>query len=620
MIMSRDRTRVGDVRSYHGKVDSTWTVDLIFALEALIDDVHAKERSFFQDYHASMREFVQKGETNHSELFATRQEQIQAKLDSRLQRVSATAEKGNAQTKYQDDHDLQEHLSAEAGAEVNNARDQNRQLQVGGRFLAIRNAINECAKLEEASMNGISTKINNIQESTSNPEIVREEIKSLLTNLNKSTQNLLDYMHSLEKLKMFLPESSPERLYAAQCERDIRDIYIRLHQNVARLYANPNVLPQHKELILKTQEQIETSWLTQKINSYRDGVQTLEKSIEACAAELKSVKSNRENDNDFLARDTREVKEKELVARMARLEYELESMRISGAQIVSLRHLYDGFVDDKGLRDQFNHFTRLDPLPKLTIKFENLKNELGVQSKFTPVIATDSPSIVVYADAKAELRERKAASSGARAAGAQIDKENERNKEAQQAELAMQEGRKAVTAVSGNGDMHKRDHLLAAKMMLANAEKISSKDISEIKAKQTSLNIVISDIQAKPHLRSKIEANSKEKRRLDAHLKLLEIGKAKMIEALNKIQKLDAEAQVKDVDLLKKQRDIVKGLLKSNEIKNGSSNVLKELKALDKQLNKDIQKLSPNLFLRLFGKKSTNKDEQQPSSVVKKGP
>jgi len=380
------------------------------------------------------------------------------------------------------------------------------------------------------------------------------------------------------------------------------------------------VLPQHKELILKTQEQIETSWLTQKINSYRDGVQTLEKSIEACAAELKSVKSNRENDNDFLARDTREVKEKELVARMARLEYELESMRISGAQIVSLRHLYDGFVDDKGLRDQFNHFTRLDPLPKLTIKFENLKNELGVQSKFTPVIATDSPSIVVYADAKAELRERKAASSGARAAGAQIDKENERNKEAQQAELAMQEGRKAVTAVSGNGDMHKRDHLLAAKMMLANAEKISSKDISEIKAKQTSLNIVISDIQAKPHLRSKIEANSKEKRRLDAHLKLLEIGKAKMIEALNKIQKLDAEAQVKDVDLLKKQRDIVKGLLKSNEIKNGSSNVLKELKALDKQLNKDIQKLSPNLFLRLFGKKSTNKDEQQPSSVVKKGP
>ena len=53
-----------------------------FALEALIDDVHAKERTFFQDYGKSMRDFVQKGETNHSELFATRQEQIQAKLNS----------------------------------------------------------------------------------------------------------------------------------------------------------------------------------------------------------------------------------------------------------------------------------------------------------------------------------------------------------------------------------------------------------------------------------------------------------------------------------------------------------------------------------------------------------
>ena len=196
--MSRDRTRAGDLRPYNGKVDSTWTIDLIFALETLIDDVHAKERTFFQDYHASMREFVQKGETNHSEIFATRQEQIQAKLDSRLQKVSATAEKGNAQTKYQDDHDLQENLSTEAGAEVNNARDQNKQLQIGGRFLAIKNAINECAKLQEAYLNGISAKINNIQESTSKPETVREEIKILLTDLNKSMQNVLDYMHSLE--------------------------------------------------------------------------------------------------------------------------------------------------------------------------------------------------------------------------------------------------------------------------------------------------------------------------------------------------------------------------------------------------------------------------------------
>ena len=91
--------------------------------------------------------------------------------------------------------------------EVNNARDQNRQLQIGGRFLAIRNAMNECANLQEASINGISTKINNIQESTSKPETVREEVKILLTDLNKSMQNLLDYMHSLEKLKMLLPKA-----------------------------------------------------------------------------------------------------------------------------------------------------------------------------------------------------------------------------------------------------------------------------------------------------------------------------------------------------------------------------------------------------------------------------
>jgi len=586
-----------NVRAYSGTASGVWSILAIQAIEILLEEVQENEKDFFNGFNTSMREFLVKGEIDTSKFPVSRQNQIQAPIDVKLNKISDATNQGDKYTKHRSDHDLKDNLSDD-DAKV--------------RFLGIRNAIDECRKLQEVYSNAISTKILHIEEKYHDTEKTREGLEHLLKSLNNSTAKLFAYIQSLERLKMALPDNSPEQKYVAQLEQDVKDIYIKAHENILKLYKNPNVHPEHKEEIIKAQEKIEKEDLESRITKYSKDIVALKADVSKCVKELKTVKDTFSRESDVFEKDNLETTQISLLKQLIEYEYRLENMRVTGLQIAALRHFYDGFLDEKIMQDKIKTFMKANEYANLKTDFDKYKTDfsndfdkfqkqLGISSGMT-IIKSSVPAAIVVSDAKTERRDRESAQRQAQVANELKSRETARNMARTAGEYALQSRRETTVNDSHFTRQPAVKHAVVTK--LDNVRNTCGTKMREIQKQLAALQVTITDLESKTKTQSMLAANDKTKKELDKLLKKYLSCLSKIGISRNKVNELEKTgSNKKPVDLLKEQRKIISELLKHDDLKKIAPEVLMAIKSIDKEMRKEIDKMSPSLLARLFGGK-----------------